>query len=380
MGIVFSYQSSKKMYVVLWRQDYKTWLHADCDVNCQAMHALGGTTGLQIRAIHIPASYNNRNWINSKLWYSADSDISTLLWQDPRQRTWDYNRSYRWFLSHRPSTGEIRVRVYSTNNFVLDSGPVYNLLYLGGRVGLYTFHQSMVSWSNIKTRCAPPERFALYNTSLTTNLTLTKNFLISAWVKVENMTMYQPLLCTSSNSVCLYISEGALYGRYGDTTLSLAVQSDSWHLVALLCDLQNNIITLYRDDVTVSRAVSGTEVEGGPILVGTDTHHNFTGYITDIRLITRLLTTDVMSTLLTNALTRHDKMGLIGAYVTFDEKRAQDVFNHTEVLVLGEAEYKTVLISGYKFKLREKKELRRRKKRNTPRKRRKTLLYYHEEL
>ena len=53
---------------------------------------------------------------------------------------------FRWFLSHRPSTGEIRVRVYGTDDFVVDSGPVTSLMYLGGRLGVYTFHQSMVSW------------------------------------------------------------------------------------------------------------------------------------------------------------------------------------------------------------------------------------------
>ena len=59
--------------------------------------------------------------------------------------------------------------------------------------------------------------------------------------------------------------------------------------------------------------------------------HPLVGYITDIRLITRLLTSDVMSTMLDNSLARQDKMGIVGAHITFDQRSPIDLFNHTQV-------------------------------------------------
>ena len=46
IGLVFGYQREGEMYLLLWRQDYHTWLHGQCDTDCTSEDAMGGTTGL----------------------------------------------------------------------------------------------------------------------------------------------------------------------------------------------------------------------------------------------------------------------------------------------------------------------------------------------
>ena len=54
----------------------------------------------------------------------------------------------RWFVSHRPSTGSIQVRVYTAEKgLIVDSGRIYDITLLGGKVGVYNFHQSQAIWS-----------------------------------------------------------------------------------------------------------------------------------------------------------------------------------------------------------------------------------------
>ena len=50
-------------------------------------------TGLQIRRVDI--SSTDKDYIESKLWLSSDSDVSTLLWQDPDQISWELATHYR---------------------------------------------------------------------------------------------------------------------------------------------------------------------------------------------------------------------------------------------------------------------------------------------
>ena len=51
-------------------------------------------SGLQVRRVHI--STTDKDTIDSGLWLSSDSEISTLLWQDPNQTSWAPGTSYRY--------------------------------------------------------------------------------------------------------------------------------------------------------------------------------------------------------------------------------------------------------------------------------------------
>ncbi|KAL5263948.1 hypothetical protein ACHWQZ_G005139 [Mnemiopsis leidyi] len=45
IGLVLSYQSPTSMYLLVWREDYKTWLHANFSTRCSNSDAYGGITG-----------------------------------------------------------------------------------------------------------------------------------------------------------------------------------------------------------------------------------------------------------------------------------------------------------------------------------------------
>ena len=43
------------------------------------------------------------------LWHSYDTTGQvSILWQDPQLQGWEPEKSYRWIVSHQPSTGHIR--------------------------------------------------------------------------------------------------------------------------------------------------------------------------------------------------------------------------------------------------------------------------------
>ena len=45
---------------------------------------------------------------------------------------------------------------------VINSGDIYDYSILGGRLGLFVFNQSGVTWSNLMARCQEDENIALY--------------------------------------------------------------------------------------------------------------------------------------------------------------------------------------------------------------------------
>ncbi|TKS89782.1 Thrombospondin-1 Precursor [Collichthys lucidus] len=97
-GIVFAYQSSRRFYVVMWKQ------------------------------------------------------VRTL-WHDPNKIGWKDFTAYRIHLIHRPKTGFIRVVVYEGRDILSDSGAVYDHTLAGGRLGLFVFSQEHVLFSDLKYEC-----------------------------------------------------------------------------------------------------------------------------------------------------------------------------------------------------------------------------------
>ncbi|KAI3365153.1 hypothetical protein L3Q82_010244, partial [Scortum barcoo] len=97
-GIVFGYQSSRRFYVVMWKQ------------------------------------------------------VRTL-WHDPNKIGWKDYTAYRMHLIHRPKTGFIRVVVYEGREILSDSGAVYDHTLAGGRLGLFVFSQEHVLFSDLKYEC-----------------------------------------------------------------------------------------------------------------------------------------------------------------------------------------------------------------------------------
>lgn len=61
--------------------------------------------------------------------------------------------AYRWLLIHRPHIGLIRLRMFQGTTMVVDSGNLYDSTLKGGRLGVLSFSQEMIIWSDLVYRC-----------------------------------------------------------------------------------------------------------------------------------------------------------------------------------------------------------------------------------
>ena len=68
--------------------------------------------------------------------------------------SWNYQTAYRFQVSHRPSVGLIHVVIEDENGTVADTGEIFDFSFTGGRIGLFSFSQENVIWSNLRYSCA----------------------------------------------------------------------------------------------------------------------------------------------------------------------------------------------------------------------------------
>ncbi|KAL5263933.1 hypothetical protein ACHWQZ_G005126 [Mnemiopsis leidyi] len=374
IGLVLSYQSPTSMYLLVWREEYKTWLHANCSTRCSNSDAYGGITGVQLRHVHISTS--NRDKINSELWLSSDSSVSTLLWQDPDQISWVPGTAYRWFVSHRASTGSIEIQIYTAKKgLIVNSGKIFDVSLLGGKVGVFNFQQSQTVWTNIAVSCANPESYgvSLLNSHLKlaslNQLNMTKNFVVSAWINTNVSGIVQPVFCTADNGVCLYLDEESkITATYGGTTVKhvTTVNLGYWNLVAMRLNLQENRLSVFRDGVDETVELDKTKIvvnTSAILYLGSDTNQNFSGVVTDVRILSRLLSSDILTVLTLPSLSRQRKMGIVTLHLTFTNKSLQDSQSSVQVADSNTPSLVPVLVSGYLHSLRQKlSDLSRRKR------------------
>ncbi|KAJ8963402.1 hypothetical protein NQ318_018881, partial [Aromia moschata] len=148
IGFVFSYQSNRRFYAVLWKKYYQTYSSTK-----QASAKVFALSGVQIKVVDSETGPSSA-MVNA-LWYSGNTTSqASLLWSDPRNIGWKSKTAYRWFLTHRPATGLIRFRIIDrSNRIVVDSGNVYDSTHKGGRLGLVASPQRNVIYSNLRYSC-----------------------------------------------------------------------------------------------------------------------------------------------------------------------------------------------------------------------------------
>ncbi|KAK6643568.1 hypothetical protein RUM43_005078 [Polyplax serrata] len=154
VGFIFSYQDNHKFYTVMWKKNTQTYWQATpfravAEPGIQLKLVLSGTGPGQM--------------LRNSLWHTGDTeDQVRLLWKDPRKVGWKEKTAYRWLLLHRPKIGLIRLRIFEGERMISDTGNVFDSTLKGGRLGVFSFSQEMIIWSDLVYRCNDQVPEAIY--------------------------------------------------------------------------------------------------------------------------------------------------------------------------------------------------------------------------
>ncbi|KAJ8299288.1 hypothetical protein KUTeg_023348 [Tegillarca granosa] len=266
IGFIFGYQSTKRYYLVSWR-------HRHLNIDGEA-----GVRGVQLRLVNTNNLPSTTAYADS-LFYSNDvTSYTTLLWQDPNLKGWECRVSYRWSLYHSPSIGFIRVVVKGENeSLIADSNYLYDTSINGGRLGVFAFNQSGVTWSNLKTECTDRLNYALsFNGSSYGEMTslssyrIQDSFTIEMWIYLPTSYAMSklPLVCTNDSTLCVYIENGNLRCQVGSTIVngSTTITAQTWTHVLARYNAQEGVLTLYVNGLSNGKNAEMTDISESQLL------------------------------------------------------------------------------------------------------------------
>ncbi|CAB3979783.1 cartilage oligomeric matrix -like [Paramuricea clavata] len=258
IGFVFGYQSNRKFYSVMWR-------HKNLNLDQNTYQA--GIKGLQLKLINSNTGPSNN--LAHALWHSGDtSNQVSLLWHDPLMQGWEHKTAYRFYLKYRPSVGKIRLIVKEGDSVLADSGDIYDTTITGGRLGVIVYGQNDVIWSRLQANCQDRENHALLFDGVddyvllpsVKDLQLTDSFTISAWIMLAQSypTTLMPVVCTTDDTICLYIENRKLRGRLGTAVVSSngIIDGENWHHVTLIYDAQRHELVTFLNGTEDARLIN----------------------------------------------------------------------------------------------------------------------------
>ncbi|XP_042864016.1 cartilage oligomeric matrix protein-like [Penaeus japonicus] len=141
LGISFSFQSSSRFYVLMWKRTSESYTSGG--------YSTFGDAGVHLKRIMSGSGPSTR--LETALFETNSTAGHTeLLWHHPFP--WSPGMAYRWKILHRPLIGVIRVSIGLGSTPLVDSGNIYNDVLRGGRFGPFCQFLNDTIWADVKFR------------------------------------------------------------------------------------------------------------------------------------------------------------------------------------------------------------------------------------
>ncbi|XP_065180857.1 cartilage oligomeric matrix protein-like isoform X1 [Sycon ciliatum] len=164
VGIVFSFQSTNRFYILHWKRGEQPTFTDD---------PFRGFNfpGIQLKLVNSSTGINN-TFLRYALWHHLDIEgETTVLWEHINRTStasrvndefgWRPDTAYRFRVEHDTSQGRIEVTIFEGSRVFASSGPIYNSFLTGGRIGFYDYSQARAIFSDLRIRCSGPSNYAL---------------------------------------------------------------------------------------------------------------------------------------------------------------------------------------------------------------------------
>lgn len=144
-GFVFNYQSNKRFIVVSWKKTNETY-------SARTPFVSRAMSGIQIKVVDSQSGPGAT--LRNALWRTGDTgnEVRTI-WYDRNFAGWEYKKAYFWNMKYKADTGCMRVKFFSGSTQIVDTGCVCDKTIIGGKIGVFSFSQANVIWSNIRYSC-----------------------------------------------------------------------------------------------------------------------------------------------------------------------------------------------------------------------------------
>ncbi|XP_069131707.1 cartilage oligomeric matrix protein-like [Argopecten irradians] len=327
IGFIIGYQSNRKYYLLTWR--HKSFNLID----------RGNVKGVQIWLVDSGIAPSTS--YAYALYHGCDTaGITTLLWQDPNLTGWELGQGYKWTIEHIPSLGALRVCVDHDNNILVDSGYVLDVSIPGGRLGVFSYNQTGSHWSNLQYHCTQRLNKALHLNGVAygeigtfSQLSIEHSFSLETWVYLttSDLTMKQPILCSVSDDVCLYIRNSTFHIKVGTsiTDGTSVIMGDTWTHVLTVYEAQSNKVTIFVNG-TNGQATQDNRSYSIPFLtlnatdilyLGRDNDNFFHGLMDEVKIYnTAILDADIDTYWTKFDMTREFKKCILSAHYNMDNQ------------------------------------------------------------
>ncbi|XP_022097497.1 thrombospondin-1-like [Acanthaster planci] len=372
IGFVFGYQSNRKFYVVMWRHE-----------NMNNPRNKGGIRGLQIKKVNSATGPGQS--LADALYHSyTTANEVELLWHDPLLQGWQHQTSYRWFLTHRPDIGLIRVIIKVGELTLTDSGDIYDSSYLGGRLGVFVYDQKDVIWTRLSYKCAERINQALefdgtddyvLLPSLDT-LQITSSFTLEVWVHLPSSypSTNVPVLCTLDGRLCMFVENRNVKGQVGNqvVTGTTTLPDSTWKHLAMRFDAQNRELSVFingSSEATATGVETPSWANNTQLYIGRNENSSFSGIMDEVRVWgVSLSDAEIVEHMQLASLERQKHKDLLDAHYNMDNEEQgssmlldQGLYSH-HGLIMGNPVFTPSLVDQGRFQVTYPENRRRRRR------------------